>query len=44
MNSVANNYVGPKLGEYIAEALKVNKTLTSIKYAFNISLLAVNTR
>jgi len=31
--SLAENWVGPELGKYMAEALKVNKTLTSLKYA-----------
>ena len=33
--SLAQNYVGPELGKYMAEALRVNKTLTSLKYATN---------
>ena len=40
LNSLAENYVGPKLGEYISAALKVNKTLTSIKYAIQHTLPA----
>ena len=31
--SLTNNYVGPELGEYMADVLKVNQTLTSIKCA-----------
>ena len=33
--SLAENYVGPELGKYMAEALMVNKTLTSLEYATN---------
>ena len=45
LNSLGRNSVGPKLGEYIAEALKVNKTLTSIEYAtaYSTPFPAVNT-
>ena len=32
LRSMSENYVGPELGKYMAEALKVNKTLTSVKY------------
>ena len=42
--SLALNYVGPELGIYMAEALKVNKTLTSVKYAASLLVFAVSSR